>query len=39
MLLSCEIGLFLGPYNSESPHFWAVKLYVAIDTGQTISLV
>ena len=26
---------FLDPYNWRSPHFWAVKLYAAIDTCQT----
>ena len=35
MLLSCEKGLFL-PYNSGSPHIWTTKLYVAIETCQTI---
>ena len=39
MFLSRGIGLFLGFYNSGSPHFWTIKLYTVVDTCQLISLV
>ena len=39
MLLSREIGFFLGSYDSRSSHISTIKLYAAIDTCQTISLV
>ena len=34
MLLSCEMGL--SPYNSESPQFWIMKLWEALDMCQTM---
>ena len=37
MLLSREIALF-SAHNLAYPHFWAMKLYAAIDAFQAISL-